>query len=189
MKKKTIRQLVLLSILFSLFVYINYPIYSFHDGEKFKTPEDLCIFMMEKLKYIPEIDDHWQVPEETLSKGGGDCEDFAILAYYALKKMNIKSNIYILVDLKEKDCNHAICVFKYKEGYCCFDNQYLRKSKITDIKIFLKKAFPDYDIAINTNSRKLLRGYIFLLWSIICDDVDCSIPNNNTSRYFCVAKI
>lgn len=35
--------------------------------------------------YIPDNEDRWQCPDETLARGGlGDCEDYAIYAYWLL---------------------------------------------------------------------------------------------------------
>ena len=36
-------------------------------------------YLREKMEYIPEEEDVWSTPSETLMDGGGDCEDFAML--------------------------------------------------------------------------------------------------------------
>lgn len=41
-------------------------------------------------------EDYWATPQETLSKGAGDCEDFAIAKYFALEKLGVpQSNMKI----------------------------------------------------------------------------------------------
>ena len=51
-------------------------------------------FFNEKILYQTDMQawgkkDYWATPSETLSKGAGDCEDFAIAKYYALKQLGI----------------------------------------------------------------------------------------------------
>lgn len=36
--------------------------------------------------------DYWASPLETLNQGAGDCEDFAIIKYFALKKLGMNFN-------------------------------------------------------------------------------------------------
>lgn len=53
-------------------------------------------FYNEQIKYESDIIvwgmiDYWATPIESLNKGYGDCEDYAIGKYFALKKMGIYS--------------------------------------------------------------------------------------------------
>ena len=36
----------------------------------------------QELRYIADSDDYWQTPAETMERGGGDCEDLAIVAFF-----------------------------------------------------------------------------------------------------------
>lgn len=40
-----------------------------------------------KWTYLADKGEYWQTPEETIQKGKGDCEDFAILQYFILREM------------------------------------------------------------------------------------------------------
>ena len=53
--------------------------------------------------------DHWAQPAEFYSRGGGDCEDFAIAKYYAVKAQNNHADLNILLvrDVK-KELYHAV---------------------------------------------------------------------------------
>lgn len=44
--------------------------------------------------YVPDYDsvglpDRWEAPKDTITKGGGDCEDFAIAKYFTLTKLGV----------------------------------------------------------------------------------------------------
>lgn len=46
--------------------------------------------------------DIWSTRAEFLSKGGGDCEDYAITKYYSLKDMGVSEKNMCLIVVKEK---------------------------------------------------------------------------------------
>ena len=49
--------------------------------------------------------DYWATPIETLGKGAGDCEDFAILKYYSLIDLGIPTTKLRLVYVKAQNIN------------------------------------------------------------------------------------
>ena len=63
----------------------------------------LVVTFVQTLAYYPEAEDSnipksvrglldwWQYPDETLYKGGGDCEDVAIVGYVMLKSLNFNA--------------------------------------------------------------------------------------------------
>jgi predicted transglutaminase-like cysteine proteinase len=56
--------------------------------------EAINSFFNKKIVFVNDMDlygekDHWATPVEFLSKGAGDCEDFAIAKYFSLKIMGI----------------------------------------------------------------------------------------------------
>ena len=56
------------------------------------------------IKYQSELQgqDYWQTPAETMKKGSGDCEDFALLKMYTLKQSGIPENaMYIEQGINE----------------------------------------------------------------------------------------
>jgi len=68
--------------------------------------------------------DYWATPVEFLSKGG-DCEDFAIAKYTALRMLGVPENrmrIAIVQDL-QKNIPHAILIVYTDDGAKILDNQ------------------------------------------------------------------
>jgi predicted transglutaminase-like cysteine proteinase len=64
-------------------------------------------FFNDEIRYVSDqgnqgVKDHWQTPRETLSSGKGDCEDYAIAKYQALKELGIPDSrlhlLYVKVD-------------------------------------------------------------------------------------------
>lgn len=58
-------------------------------------------------------DDYWATPAETLSRGQGDCEDFAIAKYFSLVRMGIPSEKLRLTFVKALRQNQAHMVLAY----------------------------------------------------------------------------
>ena len=85
--------------------------------------------MMNKKKYIVDNknwgkSDYWATPVEFMARGG-DCEDFAIAKYAALRALGVQENrlrILILQDQK-KNMPHAVLVVYTEKGPMILDNQ------------------------------------------------------------------
>lgn len=85
--------------------------------------------MMNKKKYIIDQknwdkSDYWETPVEFM-KHGGDCEDFAIAKYIALRALGVPENrlrVAIVQDLK-KNMPHAILIVYTEKGPFVLDNQ------------------------------------------------------------------
>ncbi len=85
--------------------------------------------MMNKKKYIVDSknwgkSDYWATPVEFMARGG-DCEDFAIAKYVALRALGVPENrmrIAIVQDL-QKNIPHAILVVYSEKGAVILDNQ------------------------------------------------------------------
>jgi len=58
-------------------------------------------------------DDYWATPLETLSRGRGDCEDFAIGKYFSLVQMGVPSEKLRLTFVKALSLNQAHMVLAY----------------------------------------------------------------------------
>ena len=58
-------------------------------------------------------DDYWATPEETLRLGQGDCEDFAIAKYFALRKLGVAVERLRLTYVKALGRNSAHMVLAY----------------------------------------------------------------------------
>ena len=85
--------------------------------------------IMNKKKYIDDSEnwgksDYWATPVEFLTRGG-DCEDFAIAKYVALRILGVPENrmrVAIVQDQK-KNIPHAVLVVYSEKGTMILDNQ------------------------------------------------------------------
>lgn len=95
--------------------------------------------MVNAVQYIADdenwgANDHWSTPEEFYSRSG-DCEDFAIAKYVALKRLGFdpeKMRIVVLVDEK-LDRYHAVLMVGTPNGRMILDNQIEAVLRDTDI--------------------------------------------------------
>jgi predicted transglutaminase-like cysteine proteinase len=67
--------------------------------------------------------DYWADPAETLSRGAGDCEDFAILKMAALERLGVPSQSMSLVVLRDRSRNvfHAVLAVATSAGNFILD--------------------------------------------------------------------
>jgi hypothetical protein len=78
----------------------------------FDTWQEAAIWIDENITYTPDLDTHgqreyWQAPQETLDRGTGDCEDFAILLGYYADALGDDVKIVIVYD-HEKVITHCV---------------------------------------------------------------------------------
>jgi hypothetical protein len=100
------------------------------------------------VRYEPEEEDNWRMPEETYHRGKGDCEDLAILLMYFLWENGEASELVIVGSNEIQPGSHHALVrydgellegygFEVKEGrYGAVERSYtfqeaLRKCKET----------------------------------------------------------
>ena len=71
------------------------------------------------------VDDFWASPLATLSRGAGDCEDYAIVKYVALLKVGIAPDdlrLVIVHDIKDRT-THAVTAVRHEEEWWILDNR------------------------------------------------------------------
>jgi len=98
-----------------------------------------------------QVADYWATPSETLSRGQGDCEDFAILKMAALKAEGVDMkdmSIVVLFDQK-RHFYHAVLSVAVNGNYFILDN--MRDQVLTDTRL------PDYQPLYSITSGK---GYL-----------------------------
>ncbi len=95
--------------------------------------------LMNKKKYIVDNEnwgksDYWATPVEFLARGG-DCEDFAIAKYMALRALGVpESRLRIaIVQDEQKNIPHAILIAYSEKGPLVLDNQIKDVLKTTEI--------------------------------------------------------
>ncbi|MBL4804833.1 MAG: transglutaminase-like cysteine peptidase [Alphaproteobacteria bacterium] len=98
-------------------------------GMSIKAMADRVNTLVNKKRYILDSNnwgqsDYWATPVEFLQRGG-DCEDFAIMKYTALRTLGVpeeRLRIAIVQDLK-KNIPHAVLVVYTEQGAYILDNQ------------------------------------------------------------------
>jgi predicted transglutaminase-like cysteine proteinase len=107
-----------------------------------------------KVKFISDmenygISDKWVTPEEFF-KNGGDCEDYAIAKYVALRSHGLSiDNMHLAVVYSDKLENyHAILIVKYMGKTYYMDNMSDKVSKLR----------PDYKMIYKINDNGII-GY------------------------------
>jgi hypothetical protein len=82
--------------------------------------QEIYSWMCFNIRYEPEEEDNWRMPEETYHRGKGDCEDLAILLMYFLWENGEASELVIVKSDKIQPGSHHALV-RYNgvllEGY------------------------------------------------------------------------
>jgi predicted transglutaminase-like cysteine proteinase len=70
------------------------------------------------------VDDFWSAPLATLEKGAGDCEDYAILKYLALREAGISPDDLrlLIVSYPRRGTIHAVLAVHFDEEWLLLDN-------------------------------------------------------------------
>src|SRR5262245_58968311 len=70
------------------------------------------------------VDDFWSAPLATLEKGAGDCEDYAILKYLALREARIGADDLrlLIVSYPRRRTIHAVLAVHFDEEWLLLDN-------------------------------------------------------------------
>ena len=85
-------------------------------------PEDRKLVLandfINRLLFVDDIDhwgkpDYWATPLETISSGGGDCEDFAIAKYFTLKYLHVPEERMRITYVKALRLNKPHMVLSY----------------------------------------------------------------------------
>jgi len=93
------------------------------------NPEDIHTWLKTFTYQKEDIGDSWKSPAQTIKDQGGDCEDFAFLVQYALKKIGYNSYV---VGMRGFSSGHAICVFQEGKYWSIFSNDvYIQTTKET----------------------------------------------------------
>lgn len=112
------------------------------------TPLQLAGWLSRDFQYVFEVADGWQPAEETIDRGAGDCEDFAVLAQEVLKRLGIPSDI-IIVKFQGLNISHALCLWQEKDGsYSFISNQEICRTQKKTIEEAIAKFYPDWECLV-----------------------------------------
>lgn len=101
------------------------------------TPEQLARFLNTHLTFREDLPlfgqvDYWQSPEEVLSRGQGDCEDYASLATDLLGRQGVRSFLFSLYG--KKGYAHTVCVFVESERYSVLNQDRLLRYRAASLE-------------------------------------------------------
>lgn len=107
-----------------------------------RTLEDYTSWLTENIKYEKDSgSDAWAMPEETLLKKRGDCDDYAFLNAAVLNVLGYRARVLGLNGVRTPAMrmgNHAICVFEKDGRFRYFDNGKLKLTETSSLEEFLK---------------------------------------------------
>jgi predicted transglutaminase-like cysteine proteinase len=92
------------------------------------------------------VSDFWSAPIATLRAGAGDCEDYAIVKYVALRELGVASDdlrFLIVRDIKRKT-DHAVVAVRLGEEWLILDNRTLIMVSINDAAHYYPLFALDY---------------------------------------------
>jgi transglutaminase-like putative cysteine protease len=119
------------------------------------------------------VEDHWSSPFETLQTHRGDCEDYAIVKYVALRQAGLPSGVVKIVILRNLFPNedHAVAAARVNGEWLILDNRSLTLVRDTD----MIRATPQFLLDENGVHRFVPSNY--------------SVPSPNASRSMSAAQL
>lgn len=104
---------------------------------EFGTLGDVHFTINRKVKYALEAKDHWQTPDVTMEWKAGDCEDYAVAKYAALRDLGYEAeDLAVLVGyviryrrfgrLLARREAHAVLMINHEGQTLVSDNRYIR---------------------------------------------------------------
>lgn len=135
------------------------------------TPQAVAQFLRKELRFKPDDllfgrPDYWQTPQELLSRGAGDCEDFALLAQALLARQGRES--FLLSLYGAGGYAHTVCVFLEEGRYSVINEDRLiryRAASLEELATFLYPTWRWGAVALQEGSKgrplRLLRNLAF----------------------------
>ncbi|MEA5671597.1 transglutaminase-like cysteine peptidase [Pseudomonas sp. MH2] len=89
-----------------------------NQGSELDKLQVVNLFFNKQLRYVEDIDlwhevDYWATPVQSLIKGAGDCEDYAIAKYFSLRRMGVPAEKLRITYVKALRLNRAHMVLTY----------------------------------------------------------------------------
>ena len=84
--------------------------------------------------FLYGVDDFWSAPLATLGVGAGDCEDYAILKYAALRELGVALDDMRIVRDTRRSTNHAVLAVRDDKQWLILDNRTFVMAKVDDVR-------------------------------------------------------
>lgn len=126
------------------------PAYSVQNlATQLATPEEIARFIFRHFSVESDQkqfgkEEFWQTPEELLSNGKGDCEDFAFFANSVLKANGVSS---FLVNVYGKKFAHTICVFQENGAFHVIDGDEVKRFEAQTLEELFSKIYHHWESA------------------------------------------
>lgn len=84
------------------------------------------------------VADFWASPLQTLANGAGDCEDYAIVKYVALRELGILPEDLRLVIVQDDkhEIGHAVVAVRYEQRWLILDNRTMAILDAEDVRYY-----------------------------------------------------
>ncbi len=108
-----------------------------------RSVNDYVCWLQENIEYEKDDGkDEWAIPQETLERKTGDCEDYAFLNAAFLRMAGYDPKVLGIMQFFNQ--GHAICVFKEGNHYSWIDNEKLIRTKVKTMPELAKIIFDKY---------------------------------------------
>jgi predicted transglutaminase-like cysteine proteinase len=80
--------------------------------------------------------DFWASPLQTLGSGAGDCEDYAIVKYVALRELGVLPDDLrlVIVQDEKREIGHAVVAVRYEQRWLILDNRTMSILDADDVR-------------------------------------------------------
>ena len=80
--------------------------------------------------------DYWASPLQTLGSGSGDCEDYAIVKYVALRALGVEAHNLrlVIVQYDKRQTQHAVLAVRYEQEWLILDNLTMAMIAVEDAR-------------------------------------------------------
>src|SRR5262245_59782283 len=80
--------------------------------------------------------DFWASPLQTLGSGAGDCEDYAIVKYVALRELGVVPDDLrlVIVQDEKREIGHAVVAVRYEQRWLILDNRTMSILDADDVR-------------------------------------------------------
>lgn len=101
-------------------------------------------YEMNKRRYVSDqanwgVEDYWETPGEFIRRGSGDCEDFSIAKYFALRRLGWSADALRIAAVIDVNGNigHAILVATYNGITYLLDNQIRSVTETASVRTYV----------------------------------------------------
>jgi predicted transglutaminase-like cysteine proteinase len=80
--------------------------------------------------------DFWASPLQTMASGAGDCEDYAIVKYVALRELGVPPDDLrlVIVQDEKREIGHAVVAVRYEQRWLILDNRTMSILDADDVR-------------------------------------------------------